>query len=189
VPKPNKDICVKLEEKNTRNTFSYSMEVKQKALTYHLHLCTPEEIAEKLDLEVATVKEWVSTRFFSDQKNKVIKSIFGNLYSKKAEIISGIIGMGLSILERAFSKILVQMDNPAYCPSLEELQKISSIIGNTNKMLRLEEGKPTEITKHISLKQAKQKIRDLIKSDPFQEFGEWEEEAIEVDEEGNPINN
>jgi hypothetical protein len=38
------------------------------------------------------------------------------------------------------------------------------------KVSRTEDGKPTEITKNISIREQKQEIRMILKEDPFQEF-------------------
>lgn len=172
----------RLEKINEANGYKYTTEVKQKALAMHLHLCTVKEISNALGIEEKVIKEWVGSKNWVTEKRKVIKQLFGNLYSRRKDNVENIIGLGLGIMERALADIHAS-GQPL---TVSDLQRMMSILSDANKMLRLEEGKPTDIMAKLDFKTAKKKIKELIDSDPFGEF-DAEAEIVELDEEGNPI--
>ena len=118
---------------------------------------------------------WCNSPTWKREKDKIIKRIFGSVYTRRKEQVENVIGLGLATLQRC----LLEVEKEGRTLNIKELSQLTGIISDVNKMLRLEEGKPTDIHKTINLKEAKRKIIDLAGSDPF---GEFEDVIIEDEE-------
>ena len=180
---PNDRLPEKVEKVVGREAaFRYDPEVKQKALVYFLHLLSPAEIAKKMGIEEKTIIKWTKEQHWVSSQKKVIKSLYGNLYALRKDSLDNIHGMGLALIERFLAKQL-SSDAPM---TMKDAQALMGLLAQAGKMIRLEEGKPTEITKRISIEEAKQKVIELVRSDPFEEFKD-QEDTVLIDETGNLI--
>lgn len=163
-------------EKLVPSKYTYSLDLKEKALVMHLSLKDPEQIAQYLDIDLDVVKTWVSSNPWKKAKGALLKKTFGAIYSKKKPKIEAIVGMGLGLIEEGLSDLAVRMSEEGKQLSVHEMKMLSTIIQDFDKMIRLEEGKPTDIKKY-SMKEAKKKIVKIMGDDPMGEFQE-----VEIDE-------
>ena len=74
------------------------------------------------------------------------------------------------------------MDSGDYQFTVDEVKKLSDVVANLDKLVRLETGKPTDINEvvNISLKEA----REILRNDPFimAEFKEVKKEEVALEE-------
>jgi IS30 family transposase len=80
------------------------------------------------------------------------------------------------------SKALQHLASRAEPPSISEATKSADILKTLDNILRLDEGKPTDITAEVDKPMNEKEIRDKLKKDPFSNFEE------EEDEESNKLN-
>lgn len=143
------------------------------------------DICEKLDIDMPTLRFFV---FGEDGKGgnekswyhikKNINSVAISVYMKdKVAILNKTAGLALDILHENLLKTQEVMKSQEIPLSIDDMKKLSGIILDMDKMVRLESGMATEIVdeiRHMSLADA----RKILMDDPF---------APRVSEENNDI--
>lgn len=94
--------------------------------------------------------------------------IFDKALKDSHEAIKNILGLGTSNLKRTLEALLVRED-PL---TLNEAHKLSGIIAEMNKIIRLEEGKATDIHAHIdtSPEGVRKLVDELQEVDPYVDY-------------------
>ena len=172
----NKNPGDRLQEIVERQGYGYTLETKEKAKAMFLSLCSPDEIAKKLQVEITTVRKWIASAEWQKQQAKVVKSFVGPLLTRRVDELENIRGLGLAVASRYLAQ--VWRDKPSL--SVKDVEHIIEMVMKVDKLIKLEEGKPTDIVKNISMKEAKERMRKVLKEDPFEEF----KDVVEVDKDG-----
>lgn len=99
-------------------------------------------------------------------KKKLGSASIASYVLQKQDTLEKVAGKALNIIDEALSRIQRAMEEDAsHIPSIDDLKKLSGIVTDTDKIVRLERGEATQITEHVGLTRA-EAIR-VLKDDPF----------------------
>lgn len=136
-------------------------------------------IARDLGINRLTLQNYVN-KSWKEEKSLMAAELFQELASSKKSQFLKMTQSAIKVLTRALEDIS-KRDNP---PSIKEAKDVSSILDALDKITRLDENKPTEITaneKPITVIELKEKL----KVDPFLEIEDAEYTEKEDDQETN----
>lgn len=86
--------------------------------------------------------------------------------AQKQDILENTAGLALNIINESLKRIQNAMnEDSSHVPSIDDIKKLSGIVTDMDKMVRLERGEATQITEHVGLTRA-EAIR-VLKEDPF----------------------
>lgn len=152
---------------------------EQIALAKSLYMAykTRKEIAEASGINIKTLPDYIEKWHPERELNK--KEIFSSLADAKKRHFVDLANNGLEVLVRGVREL-----NRSGSPlSPRDLKEVAAVIEVIDKIIRLDDGKPTEITENIK-PATRESIIELLKADPF---GELEDaEYREKKEEENP---
>ena len=96
------------------------------------------------------------------------KSVLARMKEQRGEEMLQVLGRVFKLLKRG----VTDLDLEQKPLSVNELHKLSAIATDMNELVRLEEGKPTNITKNIALTQseAQKLLEELHTLDPFLDY-------------------
>ena len=129
-------------------------------------------IMESLGIPESTLNEWINVSCNGSIGWKFEKEMFHSktldkLKNNKGAILEEVLGLSIDIIHKG---LLHLKDRSEF--SLAELRKVSDIIGEVNKGLLLEQGKPTEI--RASFKGTQDELDKLLNElqevDEFQNY-------------------
>lgn len=138
----------------------------------YFNFVEPPVIAARYGIKIATVMRWICDYRGSlvDKGWKVQRdSIFGGyidaIILNKQKDIKDIMALSLANLKRALTSLYARED-PI---SITEMQKLMMIIGEGEKLMRLEAGQPTDILATIDLTPSglKKIMDDIRDADPY----------------------
>ena len=121
---------------------------------------TLKEIAEALDMPYKTV-QFHSAKWKKDRdlmKNELLRELTEN----KKTVLTSLVGNSLECVDRAIAD-LKNRKNP---PSIKEARMLTHIISEIDKILRLDEGEPTDIIAEHKPATVIE-LREKLKRDPF----------------------
>ena len=130
------------------------------------------DIAMKLDIEVDTVRFFIfgidgtgsdKTCLYQIKKGMSSTAI-GAFLRDKSQALEMVCGTALSILGKALTDLQVEVTNGKEL-SLDDMKKLSSIVVEMDKIVRLESGLATETIQHMGLSRAE--AREILANDPF----------------------
>lgn len=130
------------------------------------------DISVKLDIEVDTVRFFIfgidgtgsdKTCLYQIKKGMSSTAI-GAFLKDKSQALEMVCGTALSILGKALADLQVEVVNGKEL-SLDDMKKLSSIVVEMDKIVRLESGLATETIQHMGLSRAE--ARSILESDPF----------------------
>lgn len=149
------------------NLRKYSEDQINEARRLYMSYKTRKEIVDATGININTLASYIDK--WRPERELAKSEMFSALADSKKRFFVDLANNGLEILVRS----LREMNRDGAVLEPKQLREISSIIGEIDKIIRLDDGNPTEITE--SLKPAtRADIIQLLKSDPFQEIEEAE---------------
>jgi hypothetical protein len=139
------------------------------------------KIAEQLDLPVTTVNNWKKRAkpvSWDIEREDLIRGLIDDTYAAGRPLKAEIQNMTLEQIKRGVMHVMTREDPP----SLQEMEKLTIIYTNLDKVSRLEKGESTEnlsITGSVS--STKQAI-EILMNDPFKPKDELIIDAETVDD-------
>jgi hypothetical protein len=130
------------------------------------------DIEAKLNIEVDTLRFFIfggdgtgndPTCLYSIKKGMSSTAI-SSFLADKASVLDQTAGIALSILNKSLRDLQVEVNNGKEL-SLDDMKKLSSIVTEMDKMVRLESGLATETIQHMGLSTAE--AREILANDPF----------------------
>ena len=131
-----------------------------KARELYMSYKTLKEIAEALDMPYKTV-QFHSAKWKKDRdlmKNELLRELTEN----KKTVLTSLVGNSLECVDRAIAD-LKNRKNP---PSIKEARMLTHIVSEIDKILRLDEGEPTDIIAEHKPATIIE-LREKLKRDPF----------------------
>jgi len=140
----------------------------EKARNSYMEYLPVAVIARELGLNRASVQYYVNKQWKAERE--LMKAdLFTQLQEAKKADFSSMILSSTKIIKRC----LESMANREEAPTTREAKNVAEVLEKIDKILRLDQGNPTEITEEKPADPAE--IRKRLNMDPFQE------EAIEAD--------
>lgn len=104
----------------------------------------------------------------------------------KQDVFEKTSGLALNIINESLKRIKAAMDeDSSHIPSIDDIKKLSGVVTDMDKIVRLERGEATQITEHVGLTRA-EAIR-VLKEDPFAQDVVDEVQWWEVEENKDDI--
>lgn len=135
---------------------------------------TRREISEASGINFNTLPGYIEKWAVERELNK--KELFSSLADAKKRHFVDLANNGLEVLVRGI-KELNRSGEPL---SPRDLKEVAAVIEVIDKIIRLDDGKPTEITENIK-PATRESIIELLKADPFGELDEAEYREKESD--------
>ena len=152
---------LKRSQKQVMSNKRYDEDQLELARSLYLEFKSPREIATKTGIKYRTVLYHAKNNWKEDRdvlRHEILKEISEN---KKA-ILSSLTSNSLECVDKAIAT-LKRRENP---PTIAEARMLTNIIAEIDKILRLDEGNPTDIIaehKPATIIELKEKL----KKDPF----------------------
>lgn len=121
---------------------------------------TLKEIAEAVDMPYKTV-QFHSAKWKKD-RNLMKNELLRELTENKKTVLTSLVGNSLECVDRAIAD-LKNRKNP---PSIKEARMLTHIVSEIDKILRLDEGEPTDIIAEHKPATIIE-LREKLKRDPF----------------------
>ena len=152
---------------------TYMPEVKDKALSLYLLGHDVGAIAKRMGLEVRVVSGWVDRGKWVSKRADIFKKVYQQSWGQIGNNAAIAQNLAQTLFNEQIQKKLARDEELAW----DELKKLSDIIVSMQKVSRTEDGKPTEITQQLTIREQRAQIRMILKEDPFQEFADAIESA------------
>lgn len=132
------------------------------------------DIAEKLNIEIDTIRFYVFGEDGSGKNEKCWAHLKKNLNSSsiavylkdKISVLEKTAGVALNVINEALTRLDHDMKtDPDFRITIDDMKKLSSIVVDVDKMVRLESGSATELVEHIGLTVAE--ARKVLAEDDF----------------------
>jgi hypothetical protein len=151
------------------------------------------DIAAKLNIEPETVRFFIfgvdgkgeSPTSLYQIKRKMSSTAISSFLIDRASVLDRIAGVTANIISKGLDDLNKQVLDGSKELNVVELKTLTDILGNLDKIVRLETGKATEHVQHLGLTVAE--ARELLQADPFAveaEFKEIETKLPWLDKEG-----
>lgn len=152
--------------------------VLEKAKALYMQYIPVTKIAEDLKVNRNSLHHYVDNYWREEREINRLEMLDYMTSGKKQDIMS-MTGSSIKIIARA----LEDLARRAEPPSVREAAKVSEILTTLDKITRLDENKPTEITSDQPFTVVE--IREKLKLDPFNQPKEVEYEEIQEGDEGD----
>lgn len=121
------------------------------------------DIAAELSISSATLAEWRKKEGWDVEREGIERGILEDAFGARRMTLSRITKTSVDLLERGLKRLSDRVEPP----SLSELEKLSVIVGNLDKILRLDMGKPTDNV-HVqgTVQHTVEEIRARLAADP-----------------------
>lgn len=136
------------------------------ALALYLLGHGPKFISKRVGLSEERIHELVRTGKWKQRRAEVYERAFKSSWTQ----LSNNAGIAQNIAQTILNEQLMKKMESGAEMDWDELKKLSDMIIGMQKVSRTEEGKPTEYTQHLTLREMKAEIKAILKNDPFQEF-------------------
>ncbi len=122
------------------------------------------DIAKQLGISSATVATWRKREAWAALREEQERALLEDDFGTRRVAISRITGATTEQIERGLAHLRTR-PNP---PTVQEIEKLSIILSNLDKIARLDSNKATEnIAIQANVKLSADEIRAIIASDPF----------------------
>ena len=138
--------------------------VREQAKQLFMKYVSFEDICRQLAVSSATVATWRKRDGWAIQREEAERSIIEDGFASRRVAISRITGCTTEQIERGLTHLRTR-PNP---PTVPEMEKLSVILANLDKIARLDSNKATEnVALQANVKLSAEQIREIIASDPF----------------------
>jgi len=161
------------QEINKHMTANYMPEVKDKAMALYLLGHDVSAIAERMGMESRIIHSWVDTGKWTAKRAEIFKKAYQQSWGQ----IGNNAAIAQNVAQALFNDQIQKKMAKDEELSWDELKKLSDMIVSMQKVSRTEDGKPTEITQTLTIREQRAQIRMILKEDPFQEFADVIEHA------------
>lgn len=149
---------------------------RDQARLWYLYDWMPtQEIADKLGCSYSTVAGWIGSRKgWREEREHLVNEFLRETRQRHANKLGNCIGLGVDLIEQALKarKEKLGEDGKPVPLSMREAATVSEILTQFDKILRLEYGKPTEITTAQASPVTIEQLREYIVQDPFLRLAE-----------------
>lgn len=141
-------------------------EIREEAKRLYFKYWTPREISNFMEQNYQTVKKWITRYGWYKEREQIETEALQELANRRSHQMNSVMTDGLEVISNAISQA------KRGGATMEDAERISKMIGNIDKVYRLQSGKPTEIkeerkvTSTIKLS-TKDELLQAIKDDPF----------------------
>lgn len=133
----------------------------------------PNDIAVKLNIGIDTVRFFVfgidgtgkDVNCLAYQKKKMSSTAISVYIADKINVLDQTAGIALSILNSALTNLQREVIVEKKELNLDDLKKLSGIVLEMDKLVRLESGQATETIQHMGLSVSE--AREILANDPF----------------------
>lgn len=143
-----------------------SEETRERAKELFLSYATAISISRQLGVSVTTISKWKDEGDWNTVRKNADLELIDDTFSVKRVSLARITKVTTEQIERGLKVIADRFE----APSLREMESLTNILANLDKISRLDSGKATE---HVavqlggSIDLSVDKIREIIKADPF----------------------
>lgn len=132
------------------------------------------DIAEKLNIEIDTIRFYVfgedgfgkNEKCWAYLKKNLNSSSIAVYLKDKISVLEKTAGVALNVINEALTRLDHDMKtDPDFRITIDDMKKLSSIVVDVDKMVRLESGSATELVEHIGLTVAE--ARKVLAEDDF----------------------
>lgn len=121
------------------------------------------DIAKQLGVSAATVADWRKKESWDLTRDGIERGIIEDAFGARRMTLSRVTKMTTELLERSLKRLNDRVEPP----TLAEAEKLSIIIGNLDKILRLDMGKATDnVSVAASVSHTVEEIRARLAADP-----------------------
>ena len=138
--------------------------VKEKARQMYMHFVDFGEICKALGVSTTTVATWRKRDQWAIQREEASRSLIEDNFAGRRVSISRITTATTEQIERGLA-FLRSRPTP---PTIQEVERLSVILANLDKIARLDSNQATEnIAVNANVKLSAEQIRSIIAADPF----------------------
>lgn len=142
--------------------------IRDEAQSLYMKFWGPAEIARHLGQNYQTVKKWVTRYGWYEEREGIALELTEDLAKRRSHQINKIMKDSFEGIADTVSRF---RDKGM---SIKEATEVAKMLGDLDKIVRLAEGKATEIREERSIETQVhfQKVIDVLRSDPFTQLPE-----------------
>ncbi len=153
-------------------------EIQSKAKDLYVQYKSLNEISQQLGVSVAQLTRWRRDQNWLIEREAAERGLIEDGFSSRKLSIARIMNMTTTELERGLRHIAGRAEPP----TLPELEKLSTILSNLDKIGRLDAGKSTDnVNVQAKLEMTAEGIRKIILSDPARAFEQPQGQVIDAE--------
>lgn len=138
-------------------------ELRTRAKELYFSYMPFNDIAKELGVSAATVADWRKKEGWDVERDGIERGIIEDAFGARRMTLSRITKMTTELLEKSLKRLSDRTEPP----TLAEAEKLSVIIGNLDKILRLDMGKATDnVVVQGSVQHTVEEIRARLAADP-----------------------
>lgn len=139
------------------------VELRTRAKELYFSYTPFNDISKELGVSSATVAEWRKAAGWDIEREGIERGILEDAFGARRMSLSRITKLSVDQLERGLQHFATRVDPP----TLSELEKLSVIVGNLDKILRLDMGKATDnVVVQGTVQHSVEEIRARLAADP-----------------------
>ena len=150
----------KLRKKEERLMPQKTTDKKDKAKLMYMRFCPLDEITHATGYNKRSLQRWASNGW-KRERELYVNALIEDLMAAKSKEIAEIFAVGLPLIKRS-----LQWRAKGEQLNIKEALMVTDILTAFDKLMRLEHGKPTEITQNIKPVTIDE-LRNAIKKDEF----------------------
>ncbi len=155
-------------------------EIQQKARDLYVQYKSINEISQQLGVSVAQLTRWRREQNWLIEREAAERGLLEDGFGQRKLTIARIMNTTTEQLERGLKHISTRHEPP----TLPEIEKLSAILANLDRIGRLDAGKATEnVNVRAKLEMTAEAVRQVILSDPARAFEPPQGVVIDVDPE------
>ena len=144
--------------------------IREQAKVLYFSDYSIEEICAKLNLDSFDLSRLIKgadgkNRGWARLKKQMNPAAIIAYMTEKRNVLEKTAGLALNILQKNLDRMNKQVTEDGEILSVKEMQMLSQLFSNIDKVIRLEDGRPTNISQHQGLTQ--EEARKILQSDPF----------------------
>lgn len=132
------------------------------AKSMYMEFKSMRQIADKLGINYSTLKYHKQEHKWEEERNLIRKDILRDLADNKKAVLVSLTSNSLDCVDRAVK----DLKNRPKPPSIQEARMLTNIITEIDRIIRLDDGEPTDIiSEHKPVTVIE--LREKLKKDPF----------------------
>lgn len=138
-------------------------ELRSRAKDLYFSYTPFNDIAKDLGVSAATVSDWRKREGWDIEREGIERGILEDAFGARRMSLSRITKLSVDQLERGLKHFADRIEPP----TLSELEKLSVIVGNLDKILRLDTNRPTDnVAVASTITHTVEEVRDRLSADP-----------------------